>query len=101
MWNLYIANQNAVPPKANDIDRADWAICRDVFASLRDIEQRLILARHSPDRLNRSTLFRDCYETIGLTEQTASLIINSIAETVATKRGLVAQRNHLDNTKRE
>lgn len=92
MWNLYISSPDAVPSTANDIDRNDWTICRDVFASLRTIEQKLIAARHNPNRATRDTDFRECYETVGLTEQNACVIIDSIAKTVAEKRGLIAPR---------
>ena len=92
MWNLYVSSPETVPATANDIDRADWTICRDVFAGLRTIEQNLILARHNPNRAIRDTAFREYYETVGLSEQNACIIIGSIAKTVAEKRGLIMGR---------
>lgn len=101
MWNLYMSRQDAAPATANDIDLNDWTICRDVFASLRPVEQSLILARHNPNRANREDMFHDCCDTIGLSDQTACAIVQSIAKIVAEKRGLIAPRNHQDNLQKE
>lgn len=98
MWNLFVSSPDAVPSTANEIDRSDWNICKDVFSGLRTLERNLIFARHNPNRSIRESAFRECYENAGLSEQNASIIISIITDTVAVKRGLIAPRKTMQQT---